>query len=98
MFHTFVEIDFDSLKLPVAEFLGDELAGILFEFFEEDAVFGNLGFRLAVGGAGDADPHGTGSTMAGEANDADIVREVATTELGADADLAGGFEEVFFQL
>jgi len=85
-----VEVDFDAVEFPVAPFFWDVLPGVGFELFEEDAVFGDFGFGLSVGGAGDADAYGAGGAVAGEADDADVEGEVFSAELCADADFAGG--------
>jgi len=86
-----VEVDFDAFEFPVVEFFGDELSGVAFEFFEEEAVFGDFCFRLAVGRTGDAKTDGAGGTVARKADDADVVGKVFATKLGTNADFASDF-------
>ena len=71
----------------------EELLGVGLELFEEDAVAGDLGLDVAVGGAGDADADGARGGVAGQADDADVVGEVLAAELGADAELLGELED-----
>ena len=96
--HACVEVDGDAFEFPVLVFLGNELAGVGFEFFKEDAVLGDLGFGLSVGGAGDTEADRAGSTVAGETNDACVEGEVFATELRPDADFPGDAEEFLFHL
>ncbi len=77
-------------------FSGEEFFGVAFELFEEDAVLGDFGFDVSVGGAGDADADGAGGGVAGHADDADVVGEILAAELGADAGFGAEVVEFFF--
>ena len=67
-----------------------------FELFEEDAVLGDFGFDVSVGGAGDADADGAGGGVAGHADDADVVGEILAAELCADAGFGAEVVDFFF--
>ena len=87
--HGLVQVDADGLVvLDLAQLGREEAAGVELEFLEEDAVLGDLGLDVAIGGAGDAHADGEGGAVAGQADDADVEGEVFAAELGADAGLA----------
>ena len=96
--HSEVEIDRHPLEFPVAEFLGDETAGILLQLFEKNPVLGDFRLGLAIRRAGNADADGARSAVTRQADDADVEREVLAAKLGADPDFAGHGEQFVFQL
>ena len=75
----------------------DESAGVFFEFFQENTIFGNLGFGLAISRAGNAESDGAGSTVSGEADDTDVMRKIFPAKLGTYPNITGGFKEPAFE-
>lgn len=97
VFHAQIEVDFYALEFPVAVGLRNKSAGIFFEFFEENAVFGDLGFGLSICRAGNPDADRAGSAVTRQAYHADIEREVFSTKLRADTDVASHFKQFGFE-
>ena len=77
--------------------LGQETARVEFELFQEHALRGDLGLRLSICRAGHRNGDGQRSAVAGESNDADVVAEVLTAELCADADLLRELEDLLLE-
>ena len=93
------EVDLDAvLVLGHAILLGQQTPRITVHLLDEETVLGDLRLDVAVGRAGDRHADGAGSAVAGEANDADVVGKVLAAELGADAELLRGDEELVLQL
>ena len=65
---------------------------------EEDALFGNFGFDVAVGRATYADADGARRRVARSADHPHVVYEVFAAELGADTALPADLEDFLFPL
>ena len=97
--HWLVQVDAHNLVvLDRAGARGDEAAGIGFELFEPDAVFVDLGFDVAVGGAGHAEADGAAGTVARQTDDAHVEGEILAAELRADAAVLGDLEDELLRL
>ena len=69
--------------------LGQEPGRVVFEFFQEQALLGDLTQGLPVRRAGHGNPDRVGGGVAGQAHHPYVVAEVLATELGADPELPG---------
>ncbi|MNI51232.1 hypothetical protein D3C73_1059440 [compost metagenome] len=65
----------------------------MFKFLQPDTVLINFGFNIAVCRAGEGHGDRAGATVAWQANDANVVREVFTAKLCANTKLAAGIEQ-----
>lgn len=92
--HSLVEVDFDRRSQP-RSLGGQETRRILFELFEEDALFGDFCLDVAVGRTAHADPHGARSRMARQADHPHVMYQVFAAELRSDARFLADFPNLF---
>ncbi|SQI26474.1 Uncharacterised protein [Salmonella enterica subsp. arizonae] len=67
------------------------------KFFQPDTVLIDFRFDITVGGTGERHCDGAGAAVARQANYADIVGEIFTTKLRANAKFAAGIEQGLFK-
>ena len=97
--HWTVQIDVDLAAFArTAQLFGDEFARVCVEFFDPHAVLVDLGLDVAVGRAAHAHTDRAAGAVAGQTDHADVVRHVLAAELSAQADVAGFFKELVFEL
>ena len=97
--HGPAQVDLDDVVVEVlVGDLGQVVRGVGLQLLEEDAVGGDLGQRLTVGGAGDGDGDRAGRAVPGQADHADVVAEVLAAELRADAELLRQREHLGLQV
>ena len=78
--------------------VGQVLGRVGLELFEEDAIGGDLAQRLPVGRARHGDGDGQRSAVARQADHPHVVAEVLATELRADVERAGQFQDLLLGL
>ncbi|VTR70310.1 conserved hypothetical protein [Desulfosarcina cetonica] len=93
--HGLVEVDGHGIRF-VTRRLGKITGRVGFQLLQENALGRNLGLDVTIGAATDADADGTGSAVARQAHDPDIMTEVFPAELGPDAQLLGPHQQGFF--
>ena len=85
--HRPVEIDLDEVPAKlVFAYIGHEPCGVRLELFQEYACRRDFAEYLPVGGARHADADRTGSAVTSQADDPDVVAEILTAELCANAE------------
>src|SRR5512146_3152528 len=88
--HWLVKVNFDDTMFMLATvFGGNQAARILVHLLEPDAVSVDLGFDVAVRGAGNAHTNGAGGAVTRQTNHTHVVGKVLAAKLGADAALPG---------
>ena len=95
--HALIQVDVHGGRHGGGLF-GQEAGRVLLELFEEDALFGNFGFDVAVGRAAYADADGARRRVARSADHPHVVYEVFAAELGADTALPADLEDFLFPL
>lgn len=95
--HRTVQVNGDSFAGGHAQGFRNILAGVGFQLFNKDALRRDLGFRVAVRGAGDSQAHRAGGAVAGQPDDAHVQGVPLAAELGAQAQLARFFMQFLFQ-
>ena len=95
-----VEVDFDALRAfaRLAVFLRDEFRRIGVHLFNPDTIFVNLRLDVAVGRATNAHADGAACTVARQTYDADVVCQIFTAKLCAEADFVCLLEQFFFEV
>ncbi|CAB4812544.1 unannotated protein [freshwater metagenome] len=97
--HWPVEIDVDHIVVEIiVGDLGQILRRIGLKLLKEDAVFGDLAERLAVGRATYGHRYRTAGAVAWQTNDAHVVTEILAAELSADAGVLRELEHLCFKL
>ena len=97
LLHRLVQVDVDAVLMLASVFLRDQAARIAVQFFDEEAVPGDLRLDVAVGRAGDRHADRAGGAVPREADDPDVVGKVLAAELGADAQLVRLVEQLLLQ-
>src|SRR5690606_37971117 len=92
------EIDRDHLatELFVGR-VGEILGRVALELLDVNAARGDLSEGLSIGGTRDGDADGAGGAVARQADHADIVAEVLSAELSADAEAARDSEHFLLE-
>ena len=98
LLHRLVQVDLDAMFMLAAVLVGDQAARIAVHLLDEQAVPGDLGLDVAVGRAGNRHADRAGGAVARQADDPHVVGKVLAAELGADAELLGGFQQPVLQL
>ncbi len=81
-----------------AEFFRNQFRRIGIHLLDPDAVGIDLGLDIAVCAAADAHTDGAAGAVAGQAHHTDVVGQVFAAELGAQTNLLGLFQKLFFQI
>ena len=97
--HRLVEVYFNGVAFTgLAEFFGNELAGVTVEFLDPNTVLVDFTFDVSVGRAAHSQSYRAGGSVAGQTDNAYVVCQIFTAELCAESDTVRFFQDLFFQL
>lgn len=97
--HRLVEVYFNGVAFTgLAEFFGNEFAGVTVEFLDPNTVLVDFTFDVSVGRAAHSQSYGAGCSVAGQTDNAYVVCQIFTAELCTESDTVRFFQDLFFQL